>query len=321
MNQITVIGAGTMGLKIAQLFAQYNYKVVLIDSNESVVEEAKLNIEKQLVLLKDYDFISHSNINETLQNITISTNLGDSKHSWMIVEAIPEIKQLKIDLFQSLELICDENVIFATNTSGISINSIGNELKHPERFIGTHFFSPADVIPLVEIIRGYKTSDEVVKKIMQFYQKLDKYPVILKKDVPGFIGNRIQHAMAREAISLLEEGIATAEEIDAVVRWGLGPRLLFTGPLEQRDINGLDVHYYIASYLYKELENRTEPSNLLTEKFENGELGLKTGKGFYDWDADEKQSVNHTKTIQVMQILKNIKSIDQIQKEGKIREQ
>ena len=117
---------------------------------------------------------------------------------------------------------------------------------------------------------------------MQFYQKLDKYPVLLKKDIPGFIGNRIQHAMAREAISLLEEGVATEEEIDMVVRWSLGPRLLFTGPLEQRDLNGLDVHYHIASYLYKDLDNRTEPSKLLSDKVEKGDLGLKTGRGFYE---------------------------------------
>lgn len=303
-RKITVIGAGTMGLGISQLLSQHNHKVTLIDSNEAVLESSKSKILKRLSLLKEYECVSNTEVETAIKNITVSTNLKDSIDSWLVIEAVPEIKELKIKIFKQLESICDDTVIFATNTSGISINSIGNELNNPERFIGTHFFMPADIIPLVEVIKGEKTSETVSNQVLQFFKQIDKYPVLITMDIPGFIGNRIQHAMAREAISLLEKGVATAEEIDTVVRWSLGPRLLFTGPLEQRDLNGLDVHHHIASYLYEDLENSIVPAKLLSETVDKGNLGIKTGKGFYEWDENEQQTVNQRKSIEILKLIK-----------------
>lgn len=306
-RKITVVGAGTMGRGIAQLLAQNHVNVHIVEQNQGILNEAVDRIRDQYEILREYEFISEQEMNEALGRISLSDSLQDAQNSWMVIEAIPEILELKQTLFQMLEEICGPATIFATNTSGLSINQISEQLKHRERFIGTHFFMPAAIIPLVEIIRGDETSNQVCDEVMSFFKKIHKEPVLIQKDIPGFIGNRIQHAMAREAISLLEEGIATAEEIDTVVRWSLGVRLLFTGPLEQRDLNGLDVHHHIATYLYKDLENRTEPSQLLSEKVQNGELGTKTGKGFYEWDKDSQAAALQTKNAQLLQLMKWLK--------------
>jgi 3-hydroxybutyryl-CoA dehydrogenase len=305
---ISVIGAGAMGSGIAQFLSQHNVSVRIIEQNTSVLKQVRGKIADQFDSLKEHDLILESEIQHALDHITISGNLEDARDSWMIIEAIPENLELKQNLFLKLEEMCDSTTIFATNTSGLSVNEIGRGLKHPDRIVGTHFFMPATVVPLVEIIRGKNTSDSVCDQVMQFFKDIDKKPVLVKRDIPGFIANRIQHAMAREAIALLEEGIATAEEIDTVVRWSIGVRMLFTGPLEQRDLNGLDVHYHIASYLYEDLENRTTPSNLLTEKVEKGEWGIKSGKGFYEWKDVDTQAVVQQKNRELLQLMRWLKN-------------
>jgi 3-hydroxybutyryl-CoA dehydrogenase len=162
--------------------------------------------------------------------------------------------------------------------------------------VGAHFFTPADVIPLVEVVRNDDTSEDTVAKVMATLRFGGKRPVLVRQDIPGFIANRIQHALAREAISLLEKGVASAEDIDEVVKWSLGIRLALSGPLEQRDMNGIDVHYAIASYLYKDLENRTEPSDLLKSKVDSGHLGAKSGQGFYTWSPERRERVLREKS-------------------------
>lgn len=308
MKKITVIGAGTMGRGIAQLLSRFDLNVHIVEQYIPALKEGKGKIKEQFEALIPYDLISRCEIDQALSRITISENLEDAKNSWMIIEAIPEVLELKQNLFNSLEMICESETIFATNTSGLSINDISKNLKNRKRFIGTHFYMPAAVVPLIEVIRDDETADDVCEEVMQFFREIDKKPVLIRKDIPGFIGNRIQHAMAREAISLLEQGIASAEEIDTVVRWSLGIRLLFTGPLEQRDLNGLDVHNHIASYLYKELDNRTEPSQLLSGKVEKGELGIKTGKGFYEWERSDQQETVQKKNIELLQLIKWLKN-------------
>lgn len=306
-NIISVVGAGKMGLGIAQFFAQNNKIVQLIDLNEDVAESAKEKIEADLKHLESLNLLTED-LNQILKRISISSNLGDAKNSEIVFEAIPERLELKISLFLSLEKICNEHTIFATNTSGISINSIAESLDYPERFLGTHFFMPAAIIPLVEVVKGDKTNDELAKNIVNRLNSYGKKAVLIHKDIPGFIANRIQHAMAREAISLLENGIASAEDIDTVVKWSLGVRMIFTGPLEQRDFNGIDIHTDIASYLYKELENRTTPSSILLDKIDKGELGLKTNKGFYEWNEETKQEQIQQKNDSLLKIIKYLEN-------------
>lgn len=163
---------------------------------------------------------------------------------------------------------------------------------------------PAAIIPLVEVVKGDNTNDRLAEDMVKLLNLYGKKAVLIHKDIPGFIANRIQHAMAREAISLLEGGIASAEDIDTVVKWSLGVRMVHTGPIEQRDFNGIDIHTDIASYLYKELENRTTPSSLLLDKIDKGELGLKTNKGFYKWNEENKQEIVQQKNDALLKMIK-----------------
>jgi 3-hydroxybutyryl-CoA dehydrogenase len=299
-----------MGRGIAQLLAQKNVKVVLIDLNKEILEKAITYIQEQVMLFNEHGMLDRD-VNDVVENITFSTDLQDVNNSWLVIEAIPEKLELKQELFKKLEEICDPTIRFATNTSGLSIDDIAKTMRNPERLIGTHFFMPATIVPLVEVVKGDLTSTDVINDIMEFLKKVGKYPALINKSIPGFIGNRIQHAIAREAISILEKGIASAEDIDLIVRWSIGIRLLFTGPLEQRDLNGLDVHYNIANYLYKDLENRISPSPLLKSKVEKGELGIKSGKGFYDWKDMNESEVMKRKNIELLKVIKYLHSIEQ----------
>lgn len=305
-EDISVVGAGEMGLGIAQFFAQNKKKVKLIDLNKETAESAKNNILANLEHLENLNLLEESSY-EIIKRISVSVTLEDAKTSEIIFEAIPERLEMKTSLFLSLEKICNKDTIFATNTSGISINSIAASLSHPERFLGTHFFMPAAIIPLVEVVKGDKTNELVAKDMVKLLNSYGKKAVLIHKDIPGFIANRIQHAMAREAISLLENEVASAEDIDTVVKWSLGVRMVHTGPIEQRDFNGIDIHTDIASYLYKELENRTTPSPILLDKVEKGELGLKTNKGFYEWDEETKQEKLQKKNDALLKIINYLK--------------
>lgn len=302
-ENISVVGAGKMGLGIAQFFAQNKKNVQLIDLNEEIANQAKIRIEEDLLHLESLNLLSE-NASDIIKRVYVSNNLQDAEKSEIVFEAIPEKLDLKTSLFLSLEKICKKETIFATNTSGLSINSIAKVLRYPSRFVGTHFFMPASIIPLVEVVKGENTKNEIAEYIVDLLNSYGKKAVLIHKDIPGFIANRIQHAMAREAISLLEHGIASAEDIDTVVRWSLGVRMVHTGPIEQRDFNGIDIHTDIASYLYKDLENRTTPSILLKNKIDNNELGLKTNKGFYEWDSESKEEKIQEKNDELLKIIK-----------------
>ncbi|CAM4075798.1 3-hydroxybutyryl-CoA dehydrogenase [Bordetella tumbae] len=290
IQSLAVVGAGAMGSGIAALFAAKGLEVVLIDPVPGALERAAGVIDRQLGVY------APEAIAETRRRIRMDPGLEAACACDLVIEAIPEKLELKRDTFARLDTLCKPETIFATNTSGLSINAIAQAVTRRDRFVGTHFFTPADVIPLVEVVRNDDTSAETVERVMATLRFGGKRPVLVNRDIPGFIANRIQHALAREAISLLEQGIASAEDIDEVVKWSLGIRLALSGPLEQRDMNGIDVHHAIASYLYADLENRTTPSALLTEKVTSGQLGAKTGQGFYAWPPERREQVLRDKS-------------------------
>lgn len=290
LQNLAVIGAGAMGSGIAALFASKGLDVVLVDPMEGALDRARAVIERQL------NVYAPGQVDAVMQRIRMAPGLDAAAACDLAIEAVPENLELKRGLFAQLDTLCKPEAIFATNTSGLSINAIASAVTRRDRFVGTHFFTPADVIPLVEVVRNDATSEDTVARVMATLRLGGKRPVLVRQDIPGFIANRIQHALAREAISLLEKGVASAEDIDEVVKWSLGIRLALSGPLEQRDMNGIDVHYAIASYLYKDLENRTEPSDLLKSKVENGQLGAKSGQGFYTWSAERRERVLREKS-------------------------
>lgn len=297
IHNVAVIGAGGMGSGIAALFAAKGLEVVLVDPVPGALERATSAITRQL------ESIVPDRVDAARQYIRMETGLEAASDSDLVIEAVPEKLELKRDIFAQLDAQCKPETLFATNTSGLSINAIAQAVTRRERFVGTHFFTPADVIPLVEVVRNDDTVTETVERVMAVLRLVGKRPVLVNRDIPGFIANRIQHALAREAISLLEQGVATAEDIDEVVKWSLGVRLALTGPLEQRDMNGIDVHHAIATYLYADLENRTTPSALLTEKATSGQLGAKAGQGFYTWPAERREQVLRDKSIALSELV------------------
>ncbi len=277
-KKIVIVGSGHMGTAIAASLLRQKVNILLIDSEQRALERAANDLAAG-----DMD-------HDTTDRLAVTTDLSKAADAWLVFEAVPEDLRLKKAVFKELEACVSEDCLLASNTSGLPIGEVAEVLTSKHRFVGTHFFTPADVIPLVEVVKGPETTDAAIQSVANFLRSVGKRPVIVEKDIPGFIANRIQHAMAREAMSLVEKGVATPEAIDEVVRWSLGIRLALMGPLKQRDFNGLDTHLHIASYLYKELENSREPPTVLRDKVNSGDLGLKSGRGFYDWSAVDPEA-------------------------------
>ncbi|MBU2499581.1 MAG: 3-hydroxyacyl-CoA dehydrogenase family protein, partial [Proteobacteria bacterium] len=206
-----------------------------------------------------------------------------------VVEAVLENLALKQELFQELDRLCPKETILATNTSVISITEIAEKSKNRDRILGTHFWNPPYLIPLVEVIRGKETSDPVMDITFDLMREVGKHPVRVQKDVPGFVGNRLQHALWREAISIVEHGIADPATVDECVRFGFGLRLPILGPMETADMVGTDLTLAIHDYLLKHIERSPEPSPLLRQKVKDGDLGFKTGRGFQAWTPEKAQ--------------------------------
>lgn len=304
VRQIAVVGAGIMGHGIAQICAQAGSKVTLIDSNVQVIGTARERIENSVAMLRRDGLLSTEKADHVIENLSFQTSLQEAGSADIVFEVVPEKIEFKQPLFEQLDNLCRSDAIFATNTSAIPISRLAKFSRLPQRVIGTHFYNPAQLIPLVEVITTDKTSPAVLDLMMNFLATAGKKPVHVKKDIPGFIGNRLQHAIAREAMSLVQKGVATAEEVDAVVKNSIALRMLFSGPLEQRDLNGLDTHIAITSTLFPDLEDAKEAPQLLREKVARGELGLKTGKGFYDWTDKNPAEVTRMKHEQLMSLLK-----------------
>ncbi|WP_066225374.1 3-hydroxyacyl-CoA dehydrogenase family protein [Formosa haliotis] len=286
MKNIAVIGAGTMGNGIAHTFAQSGFKVHLIDISEDSLTKGIATITKNLDRLIVKEVICENQKLETLQNITTFTNLTEGvKHSDLVVEAATENSELKLKIFKQLDDVCPEKTILATNTSSISITQIAAATSRPELVIGMHFMNPVPIMKLVEIIRGYNTSDSVTKTIMDLSKTLGKVPVEVN-DYPGFVANRILMPMLNEAIETLYNGVAGVSEIDTVMKLGMAHPM---GPLQLADFIGLDVCLSILNVMYDGFKNpKYAPCPLLVNMVRAGKLGVKSGEGFYDYSSSRK---------------------------------
>lgn len=252
-----------MGSLLAKYFRPYS-EVTIYEANE----------ERCRALQADAQF----------KGISFIADISEMEMPNFVLEAVPEILSIKQSVFKAVQERFGNSPIYCTNTSSILISQIAEDLPYKERLVGTHFFSPADISPLVEVIPSKWTEESVIEGVLDFLRMSKKKPVRLKEEIEGFVANRLQSALAREAMSLVEKGIVTAEEVDFIAKWGLGIRLAMTGPIEQRDINGLDTHLSIVERVYPTLSNTTEPLAILKEKVAQNELGVKTNKGFYEWD-------------------------------------
>ncbi len=286
MKNIAVIGAGTMGNGIAHVFAQNNFKVNLIDISEETLTKGIATITKNLDRLLAKDRITEDVKNKTLQNITTFTSILEGiKNTDLVIEAATENVDLKLKIFKQIDSEAPKDAILATNTSSISITKIAAVTNRPEKVIGMHFMNPVPIMKLVEIIRGYSTSDEVTANIMDLSKKLGKVPVEVN-DYPGFVANRILMPMINEAIETLYNGVAGVYEIDTVLKLGMAHPM---GPLQLADFIGLDVCLFILNVMYDGFKNpKYAPCPLLINMVQAGKLGVKSGEGFYDYSKHKK---------------------------------
>lgn len=289
MKNIAVIGAGTMGNGIAHTFAQSGFKVNLIDVSQPALDKAVSTITKNLERMVTKEKISEGDKSYTLSNITTFTDLIEGvKGTQLVVEAATENIDLKLKIFKNLDEVTDESVILASNTSSISITKIASVTKRPDKVIGMHFMNPVPMMKLVEIIRGYSTSDEVTTTIMELSKKLGKVPVEVN-DYPGFVANRILMPMINEAIITLYEGVAGVDEIDTVMKLGMAHPM---GPLQLADFIGLDVCLSILNVIHDGFGNpKYAPCPLLVNMVTAGKMGVKSGEGFYSWTHGTKDLV------------------------------
>lgn len=289
MKNVAVIGAGTMGNGIAHVFAQFGYQVNLIDVSEAALDRAVATIGKNLDRQVAKGGLTEAQKAQTLQNLTTFANMAEGvKGVELVVEAATENVDLKLKIFKDLDALTQSDVILATNTSSISITKIAAVTTRPDKVIGMHFMNPVPVMKLVEIIRGYSTSDEVTQLIMETSRSLAKVPVEVN-DYPGFVANRILMPMINEAINTLFEGVAGVEEIDTVMKLGMAHPM---GPLQLADFIGLDVCLAILEVLHDGFGNpKYAPCPLLVNMVMAGKKGVKSGEGFYSWTHGTKDLV------------------------------
>ena len=289
MKNLAVIGAGTMGNGIAHVFAQFGHTVTLIDVSQDALDKARATITKNLDRQVSKGTLSEAEKLNTLLNISTDTSIENGvKNVQLVVEAATENIELKLKIFNELDRVCAPEVILASNTSSISITKIASVTNRPDKVIGMHFMNPVPVMKLVEIIRGYSTSDEVTDIIMDTSRKLNKVPVEVN-DYPGFVANRILMPMINEAIYTLYEGVAGVEEIDTVMKLGMAHPM---GPLQLADFIGLDVCIAILRVLNDGFGNpKYAPCPLLVNMVTAGKKGIKSGEGFYAWAHGTKELI------------------------------
>jgi len=281
IKNICVIGAGVMGSGIAQLAANHGYNVNLADVNEEILNEAKISIEKNLErFFVAKNKISKEDAEDIINRIRLNVNINEAvKDSHIVIEAIFEDMNIKQGLFSTLDVICDKETILASNTSSLSITDIASKSKNQERIVGIHFFNPAPVMKLIELIKGKNTSNEVLEISKKFSESLNK-TVVTVNDSPGFVTSRLIYVLCNEAVKMKMEGIASTEVIDVACKLAFNFPM---GPLELSDLVGNDIYLHIGEYLGQALGERYKPVSLLKEMVDKNHLGRKTKKGFYEY--------------------------------------
>jgi 3-hydroxybutyryl-CoA dehydrogenase len=308
IRTIGVAGAGTMGSGIAQLFARKGFDVRVVD-----LEKQYLDRSRRLVALFNSSLVEEGMMTaQEVEPLTcrISYHLGQDAlcDADVIVESIVEKLDVKQVFWEEVEAIARHDALFTTNTSGLSINGIAAKLRDKGRFAGMHFWNPPHIIPLVELIRAEETKNDTVATLKDLCKTIGKEPVEVRKDAPGFVGNRLQFAVFREALHIVAEGIASAEDVDRAMRYGPGFRYPILGPLQTADLGGLDTFFYIASYLFDSLSDMKEPPELLRHLIEARQLGVKSKRGFYDYSNGKDEDAIKRRDRMFLEMLKHIHS-------------
>lgn len=286
-ENLSIIGSGIMGHSIALAAAWAGFEVKVWGLNEEDFNNAKEGLNSKIDSLVAYDIFNETEKNAIQNRIHFTDSINDCvSKSTFVIEAIPEILELKQNYFKQLDEILPENTIIASNTSGLSATAIAKLTKKTARTVVTHFWNPAHLMPLVEVVRGKHTSDETAKRALALLKAMNKKPILVKKDALGSVGNRLQYAIFRESQYILQEGIASMEDIDTAIRYSLGRRFGVTGPFMTMDMGGLNTNASISSYLFEDLSDRKNVFPQMKKLVENGHIGPKSGKGYYEWTPE-----------------------------------
>ena len=291
IERISVIGSGLMGHGIAQIFALHGHAVTLYDVRQSFLDTALANVQANLHAFVARGIVDKETADAAPSRITTTLSLENAaKNADFIVEAVPENMSLKQDIFKQLDCMSNPETVLASNTSVMSITEIASTSAIRARIVGTHFWNPPYLIPLVEVVQAKDTSPQVVEFAMDLLRRVGKHPVHCRKDVPGFIANRMQHALWREAMHIVEQDIADAKTVDEAVRLSFGMRLPILGPMENADMVGLDMTRAIHDYIFPALCDSHITSSTVLDKVAAGQLGFKSGKGLQDWPAEKQEA-------------------------------
>ena len=309
MAIVTVVGAGFMGPGIAQVFAAGGHTVRLYARTDDKFEPARARVRANLERMADYELADRGEIDSVLGRVTMTTNLEAAcDGAELVVETIVENLAVKQEIFAQLDSICDAAVTLTSNTSVLSITEIASKSVHKERIVGTHFFQPPHLVPLVEVTRTAATLPEHMDNAYNLLAQCGRTPVRVLRDVPGFIANRMQHALWREAFALIDEGVCDPETVDVAVRNSFGMRLPVLGPVTNADLVGLDLTNSIHSYILPKLDVSTIPSSTLRGHLERGELGFKTGSGFLPWTEESMAATRDQLSTFLLEVLRSRKN-------------
>jgi 3-hydroxybutyryl-CoA dehydrogenase len=302
IKRILVVGAGTMGHSLAQAFAQGGYPVALVDINRKILDRAASLIASNLRTLEDLKLLDKGKGNEIMERIHLLTSLEEgARAADLAIEAIFEDPEAKEELFERLETLCPSRTILASNTSYLNIFEF-KTLRRLEKIAITHWYAPAHIIPLVEVVRGPHTSRETVESIRKLLSKLGKKPIIMDKFIPGFIVNRLQRALAREIFHLLDNGYATAEDIDSAVKASLGIRIPVVGVVQRYDFTGIDLAHKFMMNPSIHLASEDKPSETVKRLIDCGHLGVKSGRGFYDYSGKKMEETMRDRDIKLIKL-------------------
>lgn len=310
IERTAVVGSGLMAVGLVHIMAQAGLQVHLVGRSEQSLDRCLGRVKDSLNSFVRYGLLPEDQVAPVLARVAPTTSLERAvSEVQFAIESVAEDLAIKREIFARMDRHAPAEAILATNTSGLSVGDIAEGTSHPERVLGSHFFYPHTVVPLVEVGYGRKTSDEAVETAVAFWTHCGKQTVVCRKDMKGFLVNRLQSALVREAISLVANGVAGPRDVDKAIRLGFGIRLPLVGALEQRDWGGLDVHCAAATSIYPTLENCDGPLPLITGKVSRGEIGAKAGKGFYDWTGKDVDALRRKKQEQLIQLVQAIQQI------------
>ena len=305
LQKVVISGGGLMGAGISQMFLQYGYDTVLYSVSEMDFVKACHVIDKSQQVLVENGRLTEEESKKIKESICFTTDKECFRDADLVIEAIPEHIEMKKEFYEEISSLVKEDAVLTSNTSAISIDDLSAFVSHPERFCGTHFLNPPHIIPLVEITKGDSTSQETCDVLYELFTSMDKKPVRLKKDVKGFLSNRLQFALLREATYLVESGVADPEDIDRTIRYGNGLRYTCSGPFKIVDLGGVEVFRDVARYLYPDLSDEKKENSLLEELVREGSLGIATGKGFYTYGESDLENEEKKRDRMILKVLED----------------